>query len=68
MRWEYKTVKLATTGFVGGKFDEAKFDAMLNELGRDGWELVSGFDTNQSDGATRVVVAVLKRPMGQQPQ
>lgn len=66
MRWEYKTIKLATTGFwVGGKLDEAKFDAMLNELGRDGWELVSAFDTNQSYGATRDVVAAFKRPVGQ---
>ena len=63
MRWEYKTVKLATTGFwVGGNLDASRFSEMLNELGRDRWELVSAFDTNQSHGATRDVVAVFKRP------
>lgn len=63
MQWEYKTVKLATTGFwVGGNLDSVKFTEMLNELGRDRWELVSAFDTNQSHGATKDVVAVFKRP------
>ena len=65
MQWEYTTIKLATTGFwVGGNLDDVKFTAMLNELGRDRWELVSAFDTNQSHGATRDVVAVFKRPAG----
>ena len=63
MQWEYKTIKLATTGWVGGKLDEVKFNTMLNELGRDRWELVSAFDTNQSHGASRDVVAIFKRPV-----
>lgn len=47
MQWEYKTIKLATTGFwVTGNLDEAKFNDLLNDLGRDRWELVSAFDTN----------------------
>ena len=63
MQWEYKTVKLATSGFwVGGNLDETRFNAMLNDLGRDRWELVSAFDTNQTYGATRDVVAIFKRP------
>jgi hypothetical protein len=63
MRWEYKSVKLATTGrFAGGKLDELKLDALMNQLGAEGWELVSAFDTNQAYGATRDVVAVFKRP------
>ncbi|HEX2998918.1 MAG TPA: DUF4177 domain-containing protein [Armatimonadota bacterium] len=33
-------------------------------MGREGWELVSVFDTNMSQGATRYVVAVLKKPVG----
>jgi hypothetical protein len=66
MRWEYKTVKLAATGFwLGGNLDEVRFTAMLNELGRGGWELVSAFDTNQSHGSTRDVVAIFKRPLEQ---
>jgi len=62
MNWEYKTVKLATTGLTGGKLDELKLDALMNQLGAEGWELVSAFDTNQSYGATRDVVVVFKRP------
>lgn len=63
-RWEYKTTRLAATGFVGGKLDFPAFEALLNELGRQGWELVSTFYTNASGGVTRDVVAVFKRPLG----
>lgn len=53
MKWEYKAIKLATTGFTGGKVDEAQLEAFMNELGSQGWELVSAFDTNQAYGETR---------------
>ncbi len=48
MKWEYRTVKVAATGFVGGKLDENTFTAHLNDLGDQGWELVTAFDTNQA--------------------
>jgi len=60
-RWEYKTIKLKTTGMVGGILDTAAFDEMLNQLGNEGWELVAAFDTNQSYGASREAIAVFKR-------
>ena len=63
MRWEYKTIKLATTGFLGGKFDAEQLDLYMNELGSQGWELVTGFDTNKSYGETRDVVVIFKRPL-----
>jgi uncharacterized protein DUF4177 len=63
MRWEYKTIKLAATGFLGGKFDEQQLDRYMNELGSEGWELVAGFDTNKSYGETRDVVVIFKRPV-----
>jgi len=63
MRWEYKTIKLATTGFLGGKFDAEQLDLYMNELGSQGWELVTGFDTNKSYGETRDVVVICKRPL-----
>jgi hypothetical protein len=62
MIWEYKTVKLGATGFLGGKVDESKLDAVMNDLGRNGWELAAAFDTNQANGSTRDVVAIFKRP------
>ncbi len=62
MNWEYKTIKLATTGFSGGKLDEVELEVKMNQLGRQGWELTTAFDTNQSYGQTRDVVAIFKRP------
>ena len=62
MKWEYETVKIAATGFVGGKLDENALIARMNSLGHQGWELVTVFDTSQGGGATRDVVAIFKRP------
>jgi len=62
MEWEYKTVKLRTKGFWGGTLDESRLDAMMNELGREGWELAAGFPTTESYGRTRDVVVIFKRP------
>jgi hypothetical protein len=63
MKWEYRTIKTDTKGFAGGKFDQQEFEQLMNELGQQGWELVSAFDTNQTHGASRHVVAILKRPI-----
>ncbi len=63
-RWEYKTIKMEAKGLLGGVVDVARFDAMLNELGAQGWNMVSAFDTNMAaQGATRDIVAVFKRPV-----
>jgi hypothetical protein len=62
MRFEYLTIKFAASGwFAGGDLDADAFNARLNEMGHEGWELVSVFDTNMLHGRTRDVVAVLKR-------
>ena len=61
MKWEYKTIKLGASGFFGGKVNEGELDTEMNQLGEQGWELVNAFDTNQTHGATRYVVAVFKR-------
>ena len=62
MQWEYKTVQIAAHGFLGGKVDREAFEALLNGLGAEGWELVAAFDTNQGYGQTRDVIAIFKRP------
>jgi len=62
MKWQYKTLKLRATGLLGGKIDESQLDAMMNELGSDGWELAAAFDTNELYGDTRDVVVLFKRP------
>jgi hypothetical protein len=60
-QWEYKTMKYKTGGFLGGKIDELEFQEELNNHGRAGWELVSCFDTSQSQGASRDIIVVFKR-------
>jgi hypothetical protein len=62
MKWEYRTIKLRATGFIGGKVDEGELERMMNELGADGWELTAAFDTNEAYGNTRDVIAIFKRP------
>ena len=62
MAWEYTSLKIDATGFFGGKLDTAKFDEALNKYGSADWELVNVFDTNMTEGATRHVIAVFKRP------
>lgn len=61
-RWAYLTLVLETGFFSNGKMDAESFQEKLDEHGREGWELVSVFDTNAHQGATTQVVAVFKRP------
>ena len=62
MKWEYRTLKLDTTKYVfGSDLDATKLDHFMNQLGEEGWELVTAFDTNVGSGQTKDVVAVFKR-------
>jgi len=67
MGWEYQTLQFDFQSNVfisqGGLFDAQRFNFDLNRLGWEGWELVSVFDTNRMEGATRYIIAVLKRPL-----
>lgn len=63
-QWEYKTIKYKTGGFLGGKVDPEQFEHELNQYGFEGWELVSCFDTNLSQGQSRDVIIVFKRRRG----
>lgn len=61
--WEYKVLKGQVKGFwVGGVLDVPEFEGALNDLGRQGWELVSMFNTSMGQGTSREVVATFKRP------
>lgn len=60
--WEYQSVRVETSGMSGGILEVESFDAILNDLGRSGWELVSVFTTIHRGGTTRFVVATFKRP------
>ena len=63
-RWEYEVLKVEPGGFFGGKIDAEQLKAQLNQLGQAGWELVNSFETNMSEGRSREVLLMLKRPLG----
>ncbi len=69
-KWEYKTLTFEAAGFWsgGGKLDAQMLTDQLNELGDQGWELVSVFDTTKLEGQTRQVYAVMKRALLAYPQ
>lgn len=59
--WEYKVIKLSTIGFKGGYINISVFNEQLNLYGKEGWELVTSFDTNEDSGKSREVITVFKR-------
>jgi hypothetical protein len=60
--WDYKTIHMETGGWTIPKLDQAPLESQLNELGREGWELVGVVGTNDQGGKTHAVVAIFKRP------
>ena len=40
-RWEYKTILFDTVAFLSGKIDVVGLEKVLNDSGREGWELVN---------------------------
>ena len=60
-KFEYKTLFTDAKGTFGGKVDKNAFQQELNELGSQGWELVSAIPTAQSYGSTRWVISIFKR-------
>lgn len=66
MKWEYETVRLAApvSDYSESKVEEVlnQLGPQLNELGEQGWELVSTLDT-KALGYTKFIVAIFKRPL-----
>jgi hypothetical protein len=60
-RFEYKTLFTDAKGALGGKVDQYGYQNELNELGSQGWELVSAIPSAQSYGSTRWIISVFKR-------
>ena len=61
-QWQYKTMKLATSGFFNATVDSAALDGLLNQLGKDGWELVL-LHQIPAELKRGEFIAVLKRPV-----
>ena len=67
-KWEYTTLQLAMNEkenlvWLDDQTDGRNVATRLNELGTEGWELVS-VDTNSLSGVTIRTVFYLKRPAG----
>jgi hypothetical protein len=65
-KFEYKVLAVPTKKgwFVtGGNINFEELDAKLNELGADGWEVVSGTGLNRYPGTTENVMIILKRTL-----
>ena len=60
-KWEYRTLKIELSGFMGGVLKTDTFDETINEAGEEGLELVSCFATTGGQGYGREAVAVFKR-------
>ncbi|PKM95632.1 MAG: DUF4177 domain-containing protein [Firmicutes bacterium HGW-Firmicutes-1] len=61
-RWIYKVIEFdPKKSFMGGKVDCNNIEQRLNELGRQGWEVISNFTTNEGYGNTKKLVYTLKR-------
>ena len=65
-KWEYMTVSHNSVhwepGFTG-TWDKVGFDKGINELGREGWDLVSVFQDQVIEGTTQALFATFKRPV-----
>lgn len=61
-QWEYRTVQIDVSGWLGPKIKTGEVDSAFNLQGDDGWELVNVLDINVHQGATSALLAVFKRP------
>lgn len=60
-KFEYKVVTYDPNGFLGGNVKIDQIEDQLNQLGNEGWELVSCTSSNQSYGSTKSLVCIFKR-------
>ena len=65
MQWAYRTERFDSSFGVwrGTQFDTGNMNGILNELGGEGWELISVFDVNSREGRSKHFVAIFKRPI-----
>ena len=61
MQWEYKTVQYNKRSFISGRVDPLQLNTKLNQLGREGWELVNL--ENMTGWGLPGVIAVFKRQL-----
>lgn len=60
-KYEYKTFKTKPEGTWRTNVESGKLEAEMNQMGSEGWELVSVMDTNWGQGATNEIILFFKR-------
>ncbi len=64
-KWKYKVLEFnPTRSLMAARIDKKSIEDELNELGKQGWEVVSGFTTADGHGNTKKIVYTLKRELG----
>ena len=62
--WEYKTIRIPfSKGWDRPGIEPTELDAALNQLGVEGWELVSVLSTSLENGRSGDAMAFFKRPV-----
>lgn len=62
--FEYKILDVPTKfSWSGGKMNVQELADKLNDLGRQGWEVVNTIDTNMYQGASRGLIIILKKSL-----
>ncbi|BCX47366.1 conserved hypothetical protein [Haloferula helveola] len=62
-RWEHRSLVIETGGWGSrGVIQTSEVDARMNELGRDGFELVSAIPVSDGSVGTKRIALFFKRP------
>jgi hypothetical protein len=62
-KWEYLTEVIDTKGVFSPKIDTTQFNQALNNLGKEGWELIDKTPIALDAGRTATIVCVFKREL-----
>jgi hypothetical protein len=57
----YKVLTTKNKSWLSVNISSYEIENKLNELGRDGWDLVNTFDVNHEGGSTKEVLFILKK-------
>ncbi|MCZ6855707.1 MAG: DUF4177 domain-containing protein [Gammaproteobacteria bacterium] len=60
-QWEYRTAKVRAGGVFSTKIDDLDMEDYMNELGVEGWELVSAISPVMAGGYSKEVILMFKR-------
>lgn len=63
MTWEYKVIRWSYLDFYQDWRESDEAETLMNQLGKDGWEIASVLDAGQNQNASlsKVIAAIFKR-------